>query len=57
MADDRRERWLATLDPGIASFVDVLDAAGIETFESYEGTEGHGFLGDPWNSRGSVRWV
>jgi hypothetical protein len=32
------------LDPGIAPYVDVLDAAGIETFESCEGSEGHGFL-------------
>jgi hypothetical protein len=44
MADSRRKDWLATLDDGIAPFVDVLDAAGIETFESCEGTEGHGFL-------------
>lgn len=36
--------WLADLDAGIAPYVDVLDAAGIETFESCEGTEGHGFL-------------
>ena len=39
-----REAWLASLDPGIAPYVDVLDAAGIETFESCEGGEGHGFL-------------
>lgn len=42
--DASREDWLASLDPGIAPYVDVLDAAGIETFESCEGTEGHGFL-------------
>ena len=39
-----RARWLKGLDPGIASYVDVLDAAGIETFESCEGGEGHAFL-------------
>lgn len=39
-----RDDWLASLDPGIAPYVDVLDAAGIETFESCEGTKGHGFL-------------
>jgi hypothetical protein len=38
-----RAEWLATLDNGIASYVDVLDAAGIETFESCEGGEGHSF--------------
>jgi hypothetical protein len=38
-----RESWLATLDPGIAPYVDVLDAAGVQTFESCEGTEGHAF--------------
>jgi hypothetical protein len=42
--DPDRAGWLATLDPGIAPFVDVLDASGIETFESCEGTKGHGFL-------------
>jgi hypothetical protein len=36
--------WLASLDPGTAPYVDVLDTAEIETFESCEGTEGHGFL-------------
>jgi hypothetical protein len=35
--------WLATLDPGIAPYVDVLDAAGIETFESCQAGEGHCF--------------
>ena len=35
------EAWLAAMDPGIAPYVDVLDAAGIETFESCEGGEGH----------------
>lgn len=43
MADDRRELWLATLDPGIAPYVDWLDSMGIETFESCQGGEGHGF--------------
>ena len=41
---EKRKAWLASMDPGIAPYVDVLDAAGIETFESCEGTEGHGFL-------------
>jgi hypothetical protein len=36
-----RERWLADMDPGIAPFVDVLDAYGVETYESCEGGEGH----------------
>jgi hypothetical protein len=36
--------WLASLDPDIAPSVDVLDVAGIETFESYKHTEGHCFL-------------
>jgi hypothetical protein len=40
---DARSIWLATLDPGIASYVDVLDAAGIDTFESCQGDEGHSF--------------
>ena len=46
LADERsmsREAWLAELDPGIASYVDVLDAAGIETFESCEGGRGHSY--------------
>jgi hypothetical protein len=41
-----RESWLASLDDGIAAYVDVLDAAGIETFESCEGGDGHAF-GEP----------
>jgi hypothetical protein len=41
---NQRERWLASLDPSIARYVDVLDAAGIETFESCQGGEGHAFL-------------
>ena len=36
-----RADWLASLDPGIAPYVDVLDAAGIETYESCQGGEGH----------------
>jgi hypothetical protein len=36
-----RDDWLRSLDPGVAPYVDVLDAAGIETFESCEGGEGH----------------
>jgi len=39
-----REEWLATLDPGIAFYVDVLDAHGVETFESCQGGEGHAAL-------------
>jgi hypothetical protein len=38
-----RAEWLATLDPGIAPYVDVLDANGVETFESCEGGDGHCF--------------
>lgn len=37
----KRERWLGELDAGIAPFVNVLDAHGVETFESCEGGEGH----------------
>jgi hypothetical protein len=29
------------LDPGIARYVEVLQAAGVETFESCQGGEGH----------------
>lgn len=36
-------RTIGELDPGIRAFVVVLDAAGIETFESCEGGEGHAF--------------
>lgn len=32
------------LDPGIAPAVAVLQQAGVETFESCEGGEGHAFL-------------
>ncbi len=38
-----REEWLATLDPGIAPYVDVLDAHGIETYESCQGGKGHSY--------------
>jgi hypothetical protein len=38
-----RAEWLSSLDEGIARFVDVLDAAGIETFESCQGGDGHAF--------------
>lgn len=38
-----REAWLAALDPGVAPYVDVLTAAGIETFESCDGSAGHTF--------------
>ena len=40
-ADRDREAWLASMDAGIAQYVDVLDAAGIETFESCQGGDGH----------------
>lgn len=39
-----KDDWLASLDPGIAPYVGVLSAAGIETFESCEGGPSHGFL-------------
>jgi hypothetical protein len=35
--------WLMALDPGIRRMVTVLHAEGVETFESCEGGEGHGF--------------
>lgn len=35
--------WLASLDPGIAPFVDVLHAHGIGTTESCQGGKGHAF--------------
>jgi hypothetical protein len=35
--------WLDALDAGIARYVDVLNASGIETFESCEGGGGHAF--------------
>lgn len=38
-----RDDWLASLDPGVAPYVDVLDAAGVETYESCEGGEGHSY--------------
>ena len=40
---DSRAVWLATLDAGIRPHADILDAAGVETFESCEGGEGHHF--------------
>jgi hypothetical protein len=41
--DWRRERWLPELDPGIAPYVDALREAGIETFESCDGGDGHAY--------------
>lgn len=38
-----RARWLPELDPGIAPYVDVLRAVGVETFESCQGGEGHAY--------------
>lgn len=43
MTQQLRPEWLATLDPGIAYYVDVLDAHGVETFESCQGGDGHAF--------------
>jgi len=40
---EARGKWLATLDPGIARYVDILNAHGVETFESCQGGEGHCF--------------
>jgi hypothetical protein len=36
-------KWLEDLDAGIAPFVSVLNAAGIETFESCEGGDNHAY--------------
>jgi hypothetical protein len=41
MTNAQRTAWLASLDPGIAPYVDVLDAGGVKTFESCEGGDGH----------------
>jgi hypothetical protein len=38
-----REDWIASLDPGVARYVDVLDTNGIETYESCEGGAGHSY--------------
>jgi hypothetical protein len=38
-----RDDWIASLDPGVARYVDVLDTNGIETYESCEGGEGHSY--------------
>ena len=43
MPDPRLLCQIDDLDPGIASFVEVLRHHGIETFESCEGGEGHSF--------------
>lgn len=37
------DEMVAGLDPGIRRAVEVLRAAGIETFESCEGGEGHAY--------------
>jgi hypothetical protein len=37
MSDDARAAWLGSLDPGIAPYVDVLDAAGIPNQEEAAG--------------------
>jgi hypothetical protein len=39
----KRAEWLWSLDPGIARWVDILDAHGVETFESCQAGEGHCF--------------
>jgi hypothetical protein len=36
-------RYDPPLDAGIAAFVEALDAAGIETYESCEGGDGHAY--------------
>jgi len=41
--DKKRRDWLSSLDPRIAHYVDVLDAAGIETFESCQSGGDHAF--------------
>lgn len=38
------ETFSPPLDPGIAKIVEILRAAGVETFESCEGGSGHSFL-------------
>jgi len=40
-AKGRAMRVYAPLDPGIKDYVETLAAAGVETFESCEGGEGH----------------
>lgn len=35
--------WLRKLDRGIRRTVEILDAAGVETFESCQGGAGHAF--------------
>lgn len=46
---------LSGLDPGVAEYVHILRAHGVETFESCEGSTGHAyveptvrFFGDQW---------
>ena len=38
-----KRRWYKHLDPGIRRFVEILDQAGIETFESCQGGKGHAY--------------
>ncbi len=38
-----RADWLALLDTGVAPYVDALYTAGIKTYESCEGGEGHSY--------------
>jgi hypothetical protein len=40
---EQRVEWLRSLDPGIARYVDILDAHGVETFESCQAGDGHCF--------------
>jgi hypothetical protein len=42
----------ANLDPGIRRAVQILVDAGIETFESYEGGQGHSYPGPAVRFRG-----
>lgn len=41
--DDDFDSDFPTLDPGIRSAVRILRSAGVETFESCEGGEGHSY--------------
>jgi hypothetical protein len=46
VAADERGPFTSPLDPGIAEYVTILRAAGVETFESCQGGPGHA-LPDP----------
>src|ERR1035438_3840348 len=38
-----RQDWLELLDPGVRRYVEKLYEAGIKTYESCEGGEGHSY--------------